>query len=532
MQLTFCGAAGTVTGSSYMVETDRYKFLVDCGMFQGIKEIRELNYQGFLFNPAALDFVLLTHAHVDHCGLIPKLWKKGFSKNIYATKATVELCGIVLPDSGHIQEMESEWRNRKRIRAGDTPREPLYTAGEALSCLKLFKAQNYNQIFEPAPGIRVKFMDAGHILGSAMIEIEIEEAKTTTKLVFSGDIGQTNQPIIQDPTHISTADYVIMESTYGDRLHVTREQKIDLLRDLIVKTSKSNGNLIIPAFTIGRTQDLLYHIRTLLHSGTIPRIPVYIDSPMAVSVTEIYRNNPNYYDESTRRLFDANESPFEFPNLHFIRTKEESRGLNENARGAIVISANGMCEAGRILHHLKHNLWRPESNILFVGYQAEGTLGRKLKEGVKVVKIMGEEIAVQAGIHSIEGFSAHADQDELLEWIGAFSSRPQVFIVHGETAAQQRFAELIQERYQLKTIIPELGDRVTIKAGGVSQPEKVTVVSPRYSMERLFTDLEHSILGLHQQVRQAKIKPSVHQLDGLKKLFEKLEKLVKNPESS
>lgn len=530
MQLTFCGAAGTVTGSSYLIETGHHRFLVDCGMFQGIKEIRELNYQEFLFNPGALDFMLLTHAHVDHAGLIPKLWKKGFAKNIYATKATVELSGIVLPDSGHIQEIESEWRNRKRLRAGEPIQEPIYTANEALSCLKLFKAQNYNQTFEPVSGIRVKFLDAGHILGSAMIEIEIDEDHTTTKMVFSGDIGQKNQPIIEDPTAISTADYVIVESTYGDRLHGTREQKVDLLRDLILKTSKSNGNLIIPAFTIGRTQDLLYHIRTLLHSGAIPRIPVYIDSPMAVSVTEIYRNNPDYYDESTRHLFEAHESPFEFPNLHFVRATEESRALNENARGSIIISANGMCEAGRILHHLKHNLWRPESNILFVGYQAEGTLGRKLKEGAKVVKIMGEEINVQAQIHSIEGFSAHADQSELLEWIGSYTNRPQVFIVHGETAAQQQFAKLIQEQYQLNTIIPELGDRMTLKAGSVSELEKVVSVTPKYSLDRLFTDLEHSILGLHQQIRQSKLKPSEHQLDGVRKLFEKLEKLIKNPE--
>jgi metallo-beta-lactamase family protein len=528
MQLTFCGAAGTVTGSSYLVETNQHKFLVDCGMYQGLKEIRELNNQEFLFNPASLDFMLLTHAHVDHAGLIPKLWKKGFKKNIYATKATVDLCGIVLPDSGHIQEIESEWRNRKRLRTGDPVQEPVYTANEALSSLKLFKAQNYHQVFEPAPGIRVKFLDAGHILGSSMIEIEIDEEQTTTKLVFSGDIGQKNQPIIEDPTTITAADYLLIESTYGDRLHTTREQKVDLLRDLILKTSKSGGNLVIPAFTIGRTQDLLYHIRALLHSGAIPRIPVYIDSPMAVSVTEIYRNNPDYYDENTRHLFEAHESPFEFSDLHFIRTTEESKLLNENARGSIIISANGMCEAGRILHHLKHNLWRPESNILFVGYQAEGTLGRKLKEGARVVKIMGEEINVQAGIHAIEGFSAHADQSELLEWLGAFTTKPQVFIVHGEPAAQQQFAKLIQEQYHLNTIIPELGDRLTLKAGGVSGKEKVSTVTPKYSLDRIFTDLEHSILALHQQIRQAKRKPSESQLDGVRKLFEKLEKLVKN----
>jgi metallo-beta-lactamase family protein len=530
MQLTFCGAAGTVTGSCYLVETDHCRFLVDCGMFQGIKEIRELNHHEFLFNPVALDFMLLTHAHVDHAGLIPKLWKNGFKNNIYATKATVDLCGIVLPDSGHIQEMESEWRNRKRVRAGEPVQEPIYTASEALSCLKLFKAQNYNQTFEPLPGVRVKFLDAGHILGSAIIEIEIDEDQTTTKIVFSGDLGQKNQPIIEDPATISTADYLVIESTYGDRLHVAREQKVDLLRDLIIKTSKSGGNLIIPAFAIGRTQDLLYHIRTLLLSGSIPRIPVYIDSPMAISVTEIYRNNPDCYDASTREMFEAHESPFEFPNLNFVRTTEESKALNENARGAIIISASGMCEAGRILHHLKHNLWRPESNILFVGYQAEGTLGRKLLEGAKVVKIMGEAINVQAQVNTIEGFSAHADQGELLGWIETITNRPQIFIVHGENAAQQEFAKLIQQQYQLNAIIPELGERLTLKADSITLQEKITTMAPKYSLDRTFTDLEHAILSLHQQIRQTKLRPSDTQFNGVKKLFEKLEKLIKNPE--
>jgi metallo-beta-lactamase family protein len=528
MQLTFCGAAGMVTGSCYLVETNRYKFLVDCGMYQGVKEIRELNYQKFLFDPKALDFMVLTHAHVDHSGLIPKLWKKGFDKNIFATKAAAELCGIVLPDSGHIQELESEWRNRKKVRRGDPVREPVYTASDALHCLHLFKTQNYGQSFEPVPGIRVRFLDAGHILGSSMVEIEIDEDQKTTKIVFSGDIGQKNQPIIEDPSTITNADYLLMESTYGDRLHVTREQKVDLLKDLILKTVRSGGNLVIPAFTIGRTQDILYHIRTLLNAKAIPALPVYIDSPMAVSVTEIYRNNPDCYDESTRKLFEAHESPFEFPNLHFIRDTEESKALNKNARGSVIISANGMCEAGRILHHLKHNLWRPESNILFVGYQAEGTLGRKLKEGAKVVKIMGEEITVQAGIHSIEGFSAHADQAELLEWLGGFTNNPQVFIVHGETAAQQQLAKKIQEQYHLNTTIPALGDQFILKAGGVVGREKVAEVTPRFSLDRLLTDLEHSIMGLHQQIRQSQAKPSEQQLDGVKKLFEKLEQMVKN----
>lgn len=528
MQLTFCGAAGTVTGSCYLVETGHYRFLVDCGMFQGVKEIRELNHREFLFNPAGVDFVLLTHAHVDHAGLIPKLWKKGFKNSIYATKATVELSAVVLPDSGHIQEMEIEWRNRKHQRTGDPLEEPLYTANEALSCLSLFKPQLYNQEFEPVPGIRVRFLDAGHILGSAMIEVWVTEDKKTTKMVFSGDLGQKDQPIIEDPTIIQEADYLIVESTYGNRIHEARAQKIEILRDLIIETHKNGGNLIIPAFAIGRTQDLLYHIRGLLHNNEIPKVPVYIDSPMAVSVTEIYRNNPDCYDELTRQLFVTHESPFEFPNLTFIRSTEESKLLNETAKGAIIISASGMCEAGRILHHLKHNLWRPESNILFVGYQAEGTLGRRLIDGAKAVKIMGEEIKVQAKIHTIEGFSAHADQLGLVEWIGNFLGKPNLFIVHGEVAAQTELSNLIHQRLQLNTVVPELGDRVSLKNNSVIKQEKVFTAPANYSVDRILTDLEHAIIGLHQQIRQARFKQSQNQLETMHNLFEKLEKILKN----
>ncbi len=528
MQLTFCGAAGTVTGSCYLVETGKYRFLVDCGMFQGVKEIRELNRREFLFNPAALDFMLLTHAHVDHVGLVPKLWKEGFKNSIYATKATVELSAVVLPDSGHIQEIEAEWRNRKRVRTGEPLQEPLYTANEALSSLPLFKARDYNQEFEPVPGIRVRFLDAGHIMGSAIIEVWVEAEGQSTKIVFSGDLGQKNQPIIQDPIIVQTADYLLIESTYGNRLHETGEEKIQQLQEIITDCVRNGGNLIMPAFTIGRTQDLLYHIRTLLISGAIPRTPVYIDSPMAVSVTEIYRNNPDYYDEPTRKMLQARESPFEFPSLNFVRTTEGSKQLNETAKGAIIISASGMCEAGRILHHLKHNLWRPESHILFVGYQAEGTLGRRLLEGAKVVKIMGEEVNVQAKIDCIPGFSAHADQNGLLEWIGGFSGKPNIFIVHGEPGAQAEFAGVIRQRFDLHTVIPELGQRLTLKDGAIIQEERLEIPSSNYTVDRVLTDLEHSIMNLHQQLRQARLNQSENQLDGIKKLFERLEKLLKN----
>jgi metallo-beta-lactamase family protein len=481
-------------------------------MFQGNKEIRELNKREFLFDPLALDFGLLTHAHADHSALIPKLWKAGFRKPIYATGATVKLSGIVLPDSGHIQEADIEWRNRKHLRTGDPVEEPLYTAADALDSLKLFKPITYRQEFEPGPGVKVRFMDAGHILGSAIIQVWITETEagktTTTHLVFSGDLGQNGQPIIQDPTIIEEADYLLVESTYGNRLHEDTLQKVELLRKLIVDSVNSGGNLVIPAFAIGRTQDLLYHIRILLQKGAIPRVPIYIDSPMAVSVTEIYRDNPDCYDDETRQLFAAHESPFEFPSLTFIRTAEESKRLNENARGAIIISASGMCEAGRILHHLKHNLWRPESHILFVGFQAEGTLGRRLLEGAKTIKIMGEVINVQATIHSIGGFSAHADQAELMTWLGKFTKKPKnVFIVHGENAAQQEFATLIQTKLGMNCVIPKLGERITLQPETGLKQEILQPVVSNYDLDRTITDLEHSVLSLHQLIRQTLPQP-------------------------
>lgn len=504
MRLTFCGAAGTVTGSCYFVETEQARFLVDCGMFQGAKEIRDLNRRDFLFNPGALDFILLTHAHVDHAGLIPKLWKSGYKKPVYATKATVALSQLVLQDSGHIQEMEAEWRNRKHSRTGEPLQEPLYDADDAVQSLKLFQPQNYNQEFEPAPGIKIRFRDAGHILGSALIELYITESGATTKLVFSGDLGQKGQPIIADPTIIQSADYIVIESTYGNRFHEDQAQKVELLRNLIKESFHSGGNLVIPAFAIGRTQDLLYHLRELFNQGAIPRVPVYIDSPMAVSATEIYRDNPDCYDEDTLRLFAAHRSPFEFPNLSFIRTTEESKRLNETAKAAIIIAASGMCEAGRILHHLKHNLWRPEAHILFVGYQAEGTLGRRLLEGAKVVKIMGEAVNVQAEIHSIGGFSAHADQNGLMDWLSGFSTKPRnLFIVHGENSAQQELAGLVRRKLGWEPIIPRLGERFNLETSARLEGAIGQTVAAGYALDRKITDLEHLVLALHRQINLA-----------------------------
>jgi metallo-beta-lactamase family protein len=535
MQLSFCGAAQTVTGSCCLVEAASKRFIVDCGMFQGSKELRAQNRQQFRFNPGELDFMLLTHAHIDHSGLIPKLCQAGFISPIYATKATVDLCRLTLPDSGHIQELEAEWRSRKNIRRGLAAEEPLYTAADALASLEYFKAVDYLIEFEPAPGIRVRFSDAGHILGSAIIEIWVHEADETIKIVFSGDLGQQNQPIIQDPTVIETADYLVIESTYGNRRHEDNLDKVQLLKEIILEAVRSKGNLIIPSFAIGRTQDLLYYLRNLLLDNQIPSLPVYIDSPMAVSVTENYQNNPGYYDAPTLEMIKSGNSPFEFPKLHYIRTAKDSKLLNETAKGAIIISASGMCEAGRILHHLKHNLWRPEAHVLFVGYQAEGTLGRRLLEGAKVVKIFGEEVDVQAKIHSIGGFSAHADQQGLLTWLQGLRQKPRrVFIVHGENTAQQALAALIKQKLGMETQIPALGDSFTLSGMAAFQEVSAKLFAPSaqlaayYGLDRVVTDLEHTVLNLHNGLRRADSRQTATDLATVKQLVAKLETFLEN----
>lgn len=529
MQITFCGAAGTVTGSCYFIETETKKFLIDCGMFQGGKEIRQLNRKGFLFAPNNIDFVLLSHAHIDHAGLLPLITKNGFKGSIYATKATTDISKIVLPDSAHIQEMEAEWRQRKNERRGLPYEPPLYTLADAQQCLSHFQAVDYNEFFSPCPEITVRFLDAGHILGSAMIEIYAEDEGNITKLVFSGDIGQKNQPIIRDPSLITEADYILIESTYGNRLHEDQSERLDQLKKIILEAIDSGGNLVIPAFAVGRTQDLLYHIKTLQISGAIPKVPVYIDSPMAVSITEIYRDNPQCYDEPTRQLFKNHESPFEFPNLHFIRTAEESKRLNATAKGAIIISANGMCEAGRILHHLKHNLWRPESHILFVGYQAEGTLGRRLLEGASVVKIMGEAVSVRARIHSIGGFSAHADQQGLVEWLSAFKNNPRgLFIVHGENDAQQELAAVLRHRLKMDPLIPRWGERFALNSQARLEQSADFPGLLDFKVDQSVADLEHSVMNLRNRIRNNEYQLTAAELEAVQQKVSELARLIKN----
>ena len=485
MKITFLGAAKTVTGSCYLIETQNTKFLVDCGLFQGHAKEDVLNAEEFPFNPAELDYIFLTHAHIDHSGRIPKIYNDGFNGEIYTTKATAELCAIMLPDCGHIQEFENEWKNKKRLRAGKLPVEPIYTYQDALDCIKLFKKVNYGEAKKINDEIKVRFNDAGHILGSAIIEFWISEKGKETKLVFSGDLGNRDMPILRDPTILEDADYLVIESTYGNRVRENQSNRFEYFVDIIDETISKGGNVIIPSFAVGRAQEVIYELNKEKESydsklKKLFSVPVFVDSPLAISATEVFRNNLDCYDEEAREYIDNGENPLDFPGLKFTRSADESRALNERNDSSIIISASGMCEAGRIKHHLKHNLWRKESTILFVGYQARGTLGRKLVDGAKKVKIFGEDISVNARIEMIEGFSGHADKNGLLEWIGGFKRKPaKIFIVHGEEESMVDFSSEINEKFNIDTIIPDKGESFVITADKVIEAnEKVkTAVS-------------------------------------------------------
>lgn len=510
MKITFLGAAKTVTGSCFLIETGKVRFLVDCGMFQGRSSEEELNMEPFPFNASELDFMLLTHAHIDHSGRIPKLYLDGFSGDILATKPTVELAGIMLPDSGHIQEFEAEWQNRKRMRAGKEPIRPLYTTQEARDSLRLFKSVPYGERIDLGGGVKVRFNDAGHILGSSIIEVWVVEGGSETKLVFSGDIGKKGMPILHDPSIIEEADVLVVESTYGNRLHKNSANKVDRFVDIINETLERGGNIIIPSFAVGRTQEIIYELNKHyeMYEGKLDRflhVPVFVDSPLAISATEVFRNNLDCFDEEARSYIENGDNPLEFTALSFTRTADESRALNDLKESAIIISASGMCEAGRIKHHLKHNLWRQECTILFVGYQAEGTLGRRLVDGAKRVKLFGEDITVNARIEVIDGFSGHADRDELIEWINGFRKKPsRTFLVHGESEVMQEFAQTIREECGLDPLIPARGEaaiigerpeafkRETVPAHGYSALEIVSLIE---QLKNELDDAEEFIKG-------------------------------------
>ena len=470
MKITFLGAAKTVTGSNFLVEAAGKKFLVDCGMYQGKVTEEFENSDPFLYDVNSIDFMLLTHAHIDHSGRIPKLYNEGFRGNIYATKATCDLCEIMLPDRGHIQEVEVVWKNKKRIRQGEKALPPLYTAEDAYKCLEIFKPVDYDDIVEIDDNISVRFNDAGHMLGSSIIEVWVTEDGKTKKIVFTGDLGNNDLPLLDSPTMISNADYLVMESTYGNRLHIRNDDKAKMFLDIVSETLDNGGRVIIPSFAVGRTQEILYEIDKLKEEfsqdeefarkyETLMKVPVYVDSPLAISATEVFKKNVDLFEDEIQEKIKRGDNPLEFNGLQFNQTAEESKALNQDTRPAIILSASGMCDVGRIKHHLKHNLWNPKSTILFVGYQAPGTLGRSIVEGAKKVKIFGEEIAVNARVEYIEGYSGHADQTWLLNFIYSFTNPPKhVFLVHGEPEGQLELKEKIEQTSECKVIIPNFGD--------------------------------------------------------------------------
>lgn len=456
MKLKFLGGARTVTGSCFYMECNNLKFLVECGMYQG-EDAEEINKAAFDFNPEEIDYVFVTHAHLDHSGMLPRIVKEGFKGRIITTSATKDLLEIMLYDSAHIQESDTEWLTRKALRAGKPPVIPLYTTEDVRNVMPLIDIKKYGEIFHIGNGIKYRFLDAGHILGSGTLELWFQDSLKEKKIVFSGDIGKKGNPIVKDPLNPVEADFIVMESTYGNRLHKPLKESIDELVDAVKTTLKRGGNVYIPSFAVGRTQDLLYILNNLLRKKRLHNINVYLDSPLAQEATKIYLSHPECFDEDAKKLFttkDYNDSI----KLHFVQSAQESMALNKITSGIIVIAGSGMCEGGRIGHHLKHNLWRSECSVIFVGFQGKGTLGRKIVDGAKTVHILGEEIAVKASIYTINGFSAHADQAELIEWISFFKDSPEVFIVHGEEEVSMVFSSLVNERFGFKTYVPEKGD--------------------------------------------------------------------------
>ena len=546
MKITFLGAAKTVTGSNFLVEAAGKKFLVDCGMYQG-KITEELeNSDPFIYDVSQIDFMLLTHAHIDHSGRIPKLYNDGYRNPVYATKATCDLCEIMLPDSGHIQEVEIEWKNRKRMREGLDPLPPLYTAEDAYKTLEIFRPVQYDDIVEIDDNISVRFNDAGHMLGSAIIEIWVTEDGKTTKAVFTGDLGNNDLPLLDSPTMISNADYLIMESTYGSRLHMRNDDKAKMFLDIVAETLEKGGKVVIPSFAVGRTQEILYEIDKLKEDlgqdeefykkyEKIMNVPVYVDSPLAISATDVFKKNTELFEEEIQEKIKRGDNPLEFRELHFTQTAEESKALNMDTSPAIILSASGMCEVGRIKHHLKHNLWDPNNTILFVGYQAPGTLGRSIVDGATKVKIFGEEIAVNARVEYIEGYSGHADQTWLLNFVYSFTNPPKhIFLVHGEEEGQEILKQKIEETSECKVSIPNFGDSFELGADGptlLAETEEIENFRKEFKrldlIERI-EELKENISDIENVIMQQNMDTNDNELRSLEDRVKEIQKHIQS----
>jgi metallo-beta-lactamase family protein len=466
IKLTFLGAAQNVTGSRYLLEIDGIKILVDCGLFQE-REFLYRNWEPFGVSAAEIDTILLTHAHLDHCGFIPRICRQGFQGDIYCTHATADIAEVMLLDSAKLQEEDAAFkrkRHQREGRKGRYPEVPLYTVKDAEASLVCFRHRlNYKEKTVIGKGVEASFHDAGHVLGSAMIKLTLGEGAERRTVIFSGDIGRWHVPILRDPTLFPEGDYVLVESTYGDRLHGEQADIADNLAEIINSTYNAGGHIVIPSFALERSQELLYYLNELLIDKRIPQLPVYLDSPMAIKVTEIFKDYPSAYDQDMSRLLEMNRSPFRLPGLKMTETVEDSKAINELSSPAIIIAGSGMCTGGRIKHHLVNNISRPESTILFIGYQARGTLGRHIVEGNKEVRVLGQPRRVRARIEQIHGFSAHADRDELMKWLSAFKTPPrQVFVTHGESEVTEKFCGYIKEKTGWEATAPTYKSQVII----------------------------------------------------------------------
>ena len=463
MELEFHGAAHAVTGSMHLIAVNGKRVLLDCGLHQGKrKEAFELNRK-MPIDPKGIHSLVLSHAHIDHSGNIPRLVRDGFTGPIFATNATRDLCEYMLLDSAHIQEKDVEQVNVKRAKRGENPFEPLYTIADAEKSLLQFEGYPYHTPFEAAPGVKVEFTDAGHILGSASVLLELTEGDRTLRLAFTGDVGRPHTPIIRDPEPIREADVLITESTYGDRLHEAEGDVVEELRAAIAAALARKGRVLIPAFSVGRTQTVVYHLHHLFNAGQLPPVPIFVDSPLSANVTDVFRRHPECYDEATAEFLSKKEDPFGFGRLVYTRSAEESKALNDRPGPFITVAASGMCESGRVLHHLRHVAPRPENLILLVGYMAESTLGRRIQEGAKTIRVYGDEFPVKAEVKMISGLSGHADRDELLKFFSGLRAPPRrTFLVHGEEDQSQGLAKTLAARGWKDVLVPAPGDRFTL----------------------------------------------------------------------
>ncbi len=530
MRLTFLGGVQTVTGSCYLLDTKGGRVLVDCGMFQG--HLEERNWRPLAFDPREIDAILLTHAHIDHSGFIPRLVKLGFSGRIIATKATLDLCQIMLMDSAHLQEVEAQHLTKKNLRKGKAPVDPLYTVADAARAFPLFHPVKYGEEVDVVSGLKATFIDAGHILGSSIILAHVQDEQGTLDIAFSGDLGRYQGLILRNPTPLTRAHVLLVESTYGNRFHKSLEASEEELIEIINRAHEEKGKVLIPSFAVGRTQEILYILNKAHNEGRIPSISVYLDSPLAIAATEIFQHHPECFGKETLDLMERDPYPFSFPGFKMVRSAEESKVLN-NIEEGVIIAGSGMCTGGRIKHHLKHNLWKENTHIIIVGFQAQGTLGRRLVDGAPKVKIYGEEIEVRAHIHTLGGFSAHADQEELLHWLNQFETPPLItFVVHGEEEGSTIFSQKVQDTLGWKTHLPTLGESVDLspQAIGPFHPPKVEVVVPR-DLEEEFQDLEGILGHLQDQLekwRQHPYQPALRErMTRLIRLLRRVEKELK-----